>query len=658
MNSTGNPAFNIIVEEALKCSPPGKHRALGSIPLCSSSSSSSICSISSSSGVRPLSPRSDDRHANTTESASRAASTLLDQCNSHSGPGVMPHGQVLPSFRTRLCKYYSSRAPCAHGDRCQFAHGVSELRVEAAIFQGCLPPGFKTRLCNNFLTRGQCPHTDCCHFAHGVEELRIEAAIQQGYLPPSFKTKLCHFFTVEGFCSHCDRCHFAHGLGELRVDAAIIQGVLPPTFKTRLCSFFATRGQCPRGDFCHFAHGDAELRQESSVLPCPLLTSRHPPAPVQTNGVLAPGEVLTSSTFHEDAMSLHPGLCMSPGAECGFVQASLSNRKMVQMASVPQTSIAEHASRNINPHAMAKTACTPMHSCIPAFSLTSTPHQSTPTSTTPKMSSVTSAESDHIQHQSLSAHILQLQADAYVSYMTATSKERPNSDLSAWSTPQQYPSQPFARNESHTGYMRNLQVGGEGHKAGALQGLGNGSTAELGWPGAGLNRGAEIWRGLQQSCLGGSSFVHAQNLHDMFGVSAHSSTNAAQFQNAPLGGCAEYDFSSMPSTRNTTADSTAVFSSHSGPTPGPFSTAAGCQSDHLAPRASVYYPAVPGQSFHPPPATSLPPPMFPSQFGQGMQKPVQTGGSEVHAVTQKPSKNLTHDEITSVLQNLTLSPAR
>eukprot|EP00976_Prorocentrum_cordatum_P057571 1160543-Prorocentrum_minimum.AAC.1 len=44
-------------------------------------------------------------------------------------------GLLLPSFRTRLCKYYSSKAPCAHGERCQFAHGVAELRVEAAIEQ-------------------------------------------------------------------------------------------------------------------------------------------------------------------------------------------------------------------------------------------------------------------------------------------------------------------------------------------------------------------------------------------------------------------------------------------------------------------------------------------------------------------------------------------
>eukprot|EP00240_Pyramimonas_obovata_P005249 CAMPEP_0118935584 /NCGR_PEP_ID=MMETSP1169-20130426/15719_1 /TAXON_ID=36882 /ORGANISM="Pyramimonas obovata, Strain CCMP722" /LENGTH=409 /DNA_ID=CAMNT_0006878637 /DNA_START=505 /DNA_END=1731 /DNA_ORIENTATION=- len=204
-------------------------------------------------------------------------------------------GLLLPSFRTRLCKYYSSRAPCAHGERCQFAHGVAELRVEAAIEQQCLPPGFKTRLCNNFLTRGSCPHSDCCHFAHGVPELRIEAAIQQGYLPASFKTKLCHFFTVEGCCSHCNRCHFAHGLGELRVEAAITQGVLPPTFKTRLCSFFAMHGQCPRGDFCHFAHGVTELRQEDVAVISALVGANVPVMPLQKNGVLQPGEAVVSN---------------------------------------------------------------------------------------------------------------------------------------------------------------------------------------------------------------------------------------------------------------------------------------------------------------------------------------------------------------------------
>jgi|AntRauMFilla1563_2_1112583.scaffolds.fasta_scaffold49246_2 hypothetical protein len=46
---------------------------------------------------------------------------------------ALQKGVFLHSFRTRLCKYYSSNSPCAHGERCQFAHGVAELRAEAAI---------------------------------------------------------------------------------------------------------------------------------------------------------------------------------------------------------------------------------------------------------------------------------------------------------------------------------------------------------------------------------------------------------------------------------------------------------------------------------------------------------------------------------------------
>ncbi|KAK3288018.1 hypothetical protein CYMTET_4494 [Cymbomonas tetramitiformis] len=203
-----------------------------------------------------------------------------------------------------------------------------------AIQQGCLPPGFKTRLCKNYLNSGSCHHADCCHFAHGVEELRIEAAIHQGYLPSSFKTKLCHFYTVEGHCSHCDRCHFAHGLTELRVNAAISQGVLPPAFKTRLCTFFAIRHQCPRGDFCHFAHGTVELRDGSHVAVAPGVI----PPPMQTNGVLHPetssyeamcgipdqnGHASTNSSFQAVCPPLPP-MPPLPTGESATIRASVS----------------------------------------------------------------------------------------------------------------------------------------------------------------------------------------------------------------------------------------------------------------------------------------------------------------------------------------------
>lgn len=55
--------------------------------------------------------------------------------SSPSEAGSTPGSGHPPSYHTRLCKYYSARQVCAHGERCQFAHGVKELRVEAAIQQ-------------------------------------------------------------------------------------------------------------------------------------------------------------------------------------------------------------------------------------------------------------------------------------------------------------------------------------------------------------------------------------------------------------------------------------------------------------------------------------------------------------------------------------------
>lgn len=69
-------------------------------------------------------------------------------------------------YKTELCRPFQEYGYCKYSDKCQFAHGVIELR--------CLPrhPKYKTELCRTYHTRGFCPYGPRCHFIHNLDEAR------------------------------------------------------------------------------------------------------------------------------------------------------------------------------------------------------------------------------------------------------------------------------------------------------------------------------------------------------------------------------------------------------------------------------------------------------------------------------------------------------
>ena len=69
-------------------------------------------------------------------------------------------------YKTELCRPFQEYGYCKYGDKCQFAHGIHELRA--------LPrhPKYKTDLCRTFHTRGFCPYGPRCHFIHSLDEAR------------------------------------------------------------------------------------------------------------------------------------------------------------------------------------------------------------------------------------------------------------------------------------------------------------------------------------------------------------------------------------------------------------------------------------------------------------------------------------------------------
>lgn len=67
-------------------------------------------------------------------------------------------------YKTELCRPFEENGTCKYGDKCQFAHGVGELRTLSRH------PKYKTELCRTFHTTGFCPYGPRCHFIHNSED--------------------------------------------------------------------------------------------------------------------------------------------------------------------------------------------------------------------------------------------------------------------------------------------------------------------------------------------------------------------------------------------------------------------------------------------------------------------------------------------------------
>ncbi|GAQ80543.1 CCCH-type Zn-finger protein [Klebsormidium nitens] len=81
-------------------------------------------------------------------------------------------------------------------------HDAGEARKKAASHPGY----YKTELCNKWEEQGQCPYGPKCQFAHGIEELRPVLR------HPKFKTEICRLVANGYKCPYGHRCHFRHSI--------------------------------------------------------------------------------------------------------------------------------------------------------------------------------------------------------------------------------------------------------------------------------------------------------------------------------------------------------------------------------------------------------------------------------------------------------------
>ncbi|GAA5865423.1 hypothetical protein JCM1840_001570 [Sporobolomyces johnsonii] len=75
-------------------------------------------------------------------------------------PGPSPNNRKLALYKTELCRSWEEKGSCRYGIKCQFAHGVQELREVSRH------PKFKSEICRTFWQHGSCPYGRRCCFIH------------------------------------------------------------------------------------------------------------------------------------------------------------------------------------------------------------------------------------------------------------------------------------------------------------------------------------------------------------------------------------------------------------------------------------------------------------------------------------------------------------
>jgi len=76
-------------------------------------------------------------------------------------------------YKTELCRSWAETGYCRYGDKCQFAHGCTELRQVSRHHK------YKSELCNNFHYEGTCMYGTRCCFIHSVDKAVIGRAVSQ-----------------------------------------------------------------------------------------------------------------------------------------------------------------------------------------------------------------------------------------------------------------------------------------------------------------------------------------------------------------------------------------------------------------------------------------------------------------------------------------------
>lgn len=96
----------------------------------------------------------------------------LDSCHSQ----TRKKNIVKNKMKSSLCRNFSEKGYCPYGFKCQFAHGVEELRCNVD------ENAYKTKPCNAFWKKNCCPYGYRCNFSHSTSPNDTEPTDTPCYL--------------------------------------------------------------------------------------------------------------------------------------------------------------------------------------------------------------------------------------------------------------------------------------------------------------------------------------------------------------------------------------------------------------------------------------------------------------------------------------------
>jgi len=106
----------------------------------------------------------------------------ISTANSKNSKGLRNRKDAVsrsPTYKTEICRSHRDLGYCEYEEKCQFAHGVEQLRSRK------FSPKYKTQPCKNYRKHGNCRFGPRCQFVH--DEERITVGDQVWLVSPSEK---------------------------------------------------------------------------------------------------------------------------------------------------------------------------------------------------------------------------------------------------------------------------------------------------------------------------------------------------------------------------------------------------------------------------------------------------------------------------------------